>query len=74
MSPITGHSPIGIGTALHEARAWLVQHSAPIVCTEPFSRCLDCEAHNRCARYSRHRAEVTPNIAVSGGGGGADVH
>lgn len=32
----------------------------PIVkpCTKPFSRCLDCDEHNQCERYGKHREEV----------------
>lgn len=28
------------------------------VCQEPFSRCLDCETHNQCARYRKHREKT----------------
>lgn len=30
----------------------------PKPCTSSFSRCLDCDARNRCERYREHRANV----------------
>lgn len=46
-------------TAMVQIMAKLdAKQSAPRACQERFSLCLDCDQHNDCARYARHRANA----------------
>jgi hypothetical protein len=44
--------------------------AAPIIppCTEPFSRCLDCDDRGGCERYREHRANTGIEFPERSGG------